>query len=80
MSKAIKVQLHEETDGVNAHIEVVEESIFAAITFKCSPHFPLVVDEKNLREMKKEIDIVLKKLTETKKEINGTKSTSKRKK
>lgn len=69
MSKAISVQLHEETDGVKAHIEMAEDNIFAAVTFKCSPYFPLVVDETNLKDIKKEIDIVLKKITQTKKEL-----------
>ena len=70
MSKQISVELNKEEDGVKAIIDIVEQSTTATVSFKTLPYFPLILDKGNLREMKKEIDIVLKKITEAEKMLN----------
>lgn len=70
MSKLVSVELTKERDGVKAIIDATTGSVNVTVTFDTMLYFPMVLNRENLKDMKKEIDLVLKEISKVEKELN----------
>ena len=68
MKKHLNFELTKEEDGVKAQIDIVENDVHVTVSFSCMMLSPAILGEESLLVLKKEVDTLLSKIKEIKKE------------